>query len=89
VTNCQPYPPPLQSDSQSAIGLIIYSLAFAPRSSSIYGQDLDTLRQLAETTRQRLSPISGLVDLQVEKQVLIPQVRIQVDHERAALSVVR
>ncbi len=51
----------------------------------IYGQDLDTLRQLAETTRQRLSTISGLVDLQVEKQVLIPQVRIQVDHERAAL----
>ncbi|OPH82883.1 efflux RND transporter permease subunit [Nitrobacter vulgaris] len=51
----------------------------------IYGQDLDTLRQLAETTRQRLSPISGLVDLQVEKQVLIPQVRIQVDYERAAL----
>lgn len=48
-------------------------------------QDLDTLRQLAETTRQRLSPVSGLVDLQVEKQVLIPQVRIQVDHERAAL----
>jgi multidrug efflux pump subunit AcrB len=51
----------------------------------IYGQDLDTLRQLAEATRQRLSTISGLVDLQVEKQVLIPQVRIQVDHERAAL----
>lgn len=51
----------------------------------IYGQDLDTLRQLAETTRQRLSTISGMVDLQVEKQVLIPQVRIQVDHERAAL----
>jgi HME family heavy-metal exporter len=51
----------------------------------IFGQDLDTLRQLAETTRQRLSSISGLVDLQVEKQVLIPQVRIQVDHEGAAL----
>lgn len=51
----------------------------------IYGQNLDTLRQLAETSRQRLSSISGLVDLQVEKQVLIPQVRIQVDHERAAL----
>lgn len=51
----------------------------------IYGQNLDTLRQLAETSRQQLSSISGLVDLQVEKQVLIPQVRIQVDHERAAL----
>ncbi|MGB3487089.1 MAG: efflux RND transporter permease subunit [Xanthobacteraceae bacterium] len=51
----------------------------------IYGQDLDRLRQLAETTRQRLSTIPGLVDLQVEKQVLIPQVRIQVDHDRAAL----
>ncbi len=51
----------------------------------IYGQDLDTLRQLAETTRQRLSSIPGLVDLQVEKQVLIPQVRIEVDYERAAL----
>lgn len=51
----------------------------------IYGQDLDTLRQLAETSRQRLSSIAGLVDLQVEKQVLIPQVRIQVDYDRAAL----
>lgn len=51
----------------------------------IYGQELDTLRQLAETSRQRLSSIAGLVDLQVEKQVLIPQVRIQVDHDRAAL----
>jgi len=51
----------------------------------IYGQDIDTLRQLAETTRQRLSTIPGLVDLQVEKQVLIPQVRIQVDYDRAAL----
>ncbi len=51
----------------------------------IYGQELDTLRQLAETMRQRLSTIPGLVDLQVEKQVLIPQVRIEVDYERAAL----
>lgn len=51
----------------------------------IYGQDIDTLRQLAEASRERLSTIVGLVDLQVEKQVLIPQVRIQVDHARAAL----
>ena len=51
----------------------------------IYGEDLDTLRRLAETLRERLAGIAGLVDLQVEKQVLIPQVRIDVDYERAAL----
>ena len=51
----------------------------------IYGQDIEMLRRLAETSRQRLSTIPGLVDLQVEKQVLIPQVRVQIDHARAAL----
>ena len=51
----------------------------------IYGEDLDTLRRLAETLRERLAGIAGLVDLQVEKQVLIPQVRIHLDYERAAL----
>lgn len=51
----------------------------------IYGDDLDTLRRLAEDLRQRLSAIPGLVDLQVEKQVRIPQVQVKVDYERAAL----
>jgi len=51
----------------------------------IYGEDLDTLRRLAETLRTRVAGIAGLVDLQVEKQVLIPQVRIHLDYERAAL----
>ena len=51
----------------------------------IFGQDIDTLRQLAETARQRFATIPGIVDLQVEKQVLIPQVRVQVDHARAAM----
>ena len=51
----------------------------------IYGDDLDNLRRLAETARSRLDAVSGLVDLQIEKQVLIPQVRIHVDPERAAL----
>ena len=51
----------------------------------IYGEDLDTLRRLAETMRERLAGVAGLVDLQVEKQVLIPQVRIHLDYERAAL----
>ncbi|MBX9776837.1 MAG: CusA/CzcA family heavy metal efflux RND transporter [Xanthobacteraceae bacterium] len=51
----------------------------------VYGDDLDTLRRLAETLRERLARVAGLVDLQVEKQVLIPQVRVHLDYERAAL----
>jgi heavy-metal exporter, HME family len=51
----------------------------------IYGEDLDTLRTLAESFRERLSTVPGLVDLQVEKQVRIPQLRVDVDYERAAL----
>src|SRR5262245_35749444 len=51
----------------------------------IFGEDLETLRRLAETARQQLATVPGVVDLQIEKQVLIPQLRIQVDYERAAL----
>src|SRR5262245_39479428 len=51
----------------------------------IFGDDLETLRRLAETARQKLAPVQGVVDLQIEKQVLIPQLRIEVDYERAAL----
>jgi HME family heavy-metal exporter len=51
----------------------------------IFGDDLEKLRQLAESARARLASVSGLVDLQIEKQVLIPQVRVHVDYERAAL----
>jgi HME family heavy-metal exporter len=51
----------------------------------IFGDDLETLRRLAETVRQQLAAVPGLVDLQVEKQVLIPQLRIQIDYERAGL----
>jgi len=51
----------------------------------IYGDDLDTLRNLAESLRNRLAPIAGLADLQVEKQNRIPQLSIEADHERARL----
>ena len=50
----------------------------------IYGDDLDTLRGLAADLRERLAPIPGLTDLQVEKQVLIPQIKVRVDHGQAA-----
>jgi len=51
----------------------------------LFGDDLDTLRNSAEELRQRLSTISGIQDLQVEKQVRIPQLEIRVDYTRAAL----
>ncbi len=51
----------------------------------VYGEDLDTLRTLAALLRSRLQSVQGLVDLQIEKQVLIPQLKITPDYERAAL----
>ena len=51
----------------------------------VYGDDLDTLRTVAEGLRERLSTIPGLVDLQLEKQVRIPQLQVNVDYQRAAL----
>jgi HME family heavy-metal exporter len=50
----------------------------------VYGDDLDTLRGLAEDLRGRLSRIPGVTDLQIEKQVLIPQIKIRLDYEQAA-----
>ena len=43
------------------------------------------MRTTAEQLRQRLAKIAGLVDLQVEKQVRIPQLEIRVDYRRAGL----
>jgi CzcA family heavy metal efflux pump len=51
----------------------------------VFGDQLDTLVNVAEDLRQRLARIPGLVDLQVEKQVRIPQLDIRVDYGRAAL----
>jgi len=50
----------------------------------IFGDDLDTLRGLAESLRGQLAGVPGLVDLSVEKQVLIPQIVVRLDHRRAA-----
>ncbi|MGX9220468.1 efflux RND transporter permease subunit [Massilia varians] len=50
----------------------------------IYGDDIDTLRGLAEDLRGRVAGIPGLVDLSVERQVLIPQVKLRIDYRKAA-----
>jgi HME family heavy-metal exporter len=50
----------------------------------IYGDDTDTLRGLAEQMRGKLATVPGLVDLTVEKQVLIPQIIVRLDPQRLA-----
>ena len=49
----------------------------------IYGEDYDTLRALAADLEQRLRRIPGVVDLQVEKQVRIPELQVRIDYEKA------
>jgi len=49
----------------------------------IFGDDVDTLRGLAAELQTRLASIPGLVDLQLEKQVRIPQLQIRVDYAKA------
>ncbi|MCH7702243.1 MAG: efflux RND transporter permease subunit [Planctomycetes bacterium] len=50
----------------------------------IFGPDLRKLRQLAAEVRAAMDGLPGVVDLQIEKQVLIPQLRIRVDPDQAA-----
>lgn len=49
----------------------------------IFGTDLDELRKKADEVRNEMAQVSGVVDLQIEKQVLIPQVRIKINRVEA------
>ena len=49
----------------------------------IYGEDYDTLRSLAADLEGRLRAIPGIVDLQTEKQVRIPELQVRIDYEKA------
>lgn len=49
----------------------------------IFGGELNLLRAKAQEIRDVMASIPGVVDLAVEKQVLIPQIRIQMDREAA------
>lgn len=50
----------------------------------VFGDDLETLREQAELIRSSISHVQGVVDLSVEKQVQIPQVKIRLLREQAA-----
>lgn len=49
----------------------------------VFGDDLDTLRGQAEALRAALANIPGIADLEVEKQVLTPEIKVLVDYDRA------
>ncbi|MDM0042022.1 efflux RND transporter permease subunit [Variovorax sp. J22G21] len=50
----------------------------------IFGEDLDALRGQADALRAKLAAIPGIADLQIEKQVLAPQIKVRIDHAAAA-----
>lgn len=49
----------------------------------IYGPDLNTLRKKGYEVKSLLEDVKGLVDLQVEQQVLIPQIKILLKRDMA------
>jgi len=48
----------------------------------LFGDDLDELRRQAEGIKSAISDIEGIRDLQVEQQVIIPQLRIEADGKK-------
>jgi HME family heavy-metal exporter len=66
----------MQSEDNGARGSIVLK---------IFGPDLATLRTLADQVRDRFASIPGLVDLMIEQQKSVPQVRVGIDYSRAKL----
>lgn len=50
----------------------------------LFGPDLNVLRSKAEEIRDVMSTVPNVVDLAIERQVLIPQFHVLVDREQAA-----
>jgi len=50
----------------------------------VYGPDLDELRRRAEEVRAAMAQVRGVVDLQVEPQVEVPQVQVEINRDAAA-----
>jgi len=67
--------------------LIDHMLTGAPAQVviKIFGEDLSTLRYLANQMELRLGEIRGLVDINTERQTLIPQIQVQLDPQKAKL----
>ena len=52
----------------------------------IYGDDLDVLRRKASEMEALIGEVAGVKDLLVEPQVIIPQLRIELDHDKLLLN---
>ncbi|MBA3485103.1 MAG: efflux RND transporter permease subunit [Pirellulales bacterium] len=50
----------------------------------VFGPDLQELRTAAQDIQTAMSEVPGVVDLQIEPQVEIPQLRLKVNHREAA-----
>lgn len=50
----------------------------------IFGSDLSTLRRLGRKLEKSLEEVQGLADLQLEQQVLVPQIKVHLYREDAA-----
>ncbi len=50
----------------------------------VFGQDPLELRRLGEAVEQTMAKLPGIVDLQLEKQLPIPELLVEVDRPRAA-----
>jgi HME family heavy-metal exporter len=48
----------------------------------LYGDDLDLLRQKAEQIQAEMALVPGVTDLMIEPQVIIPQLRVEMNRER-------
>ncbi len=47
----------------------------------LYGNDLDALRASAVSIRDAIGEVPGVVDVQVERQVMVPELLIRIDRE--------
>lgn len=48
----------------------------------VFGDDLDLLRQKAEQIKAQMERVPGVADVLIEPQVIIPQLRIELDRDR-------
>ena len=51
----------------------------------VYGADLDRLQAQAQQVSASIANVGGVVDLKVQAQVLIPQIEVRFQPERAAI----